>query len=621
MIQEFQIRVLPEQAANEQSLKQFIGHDKGLDIRTIHALRILKRSIDARQRTIYVNLKVRLYINEMPQDEEFTRTIYNKVDGKPQVIVVGAGPGGLFAALRLIELGLRPVVVERGKNVRDRKIDIARISREHKVAPESNYSFGEEFTRTIYNKVDGKPQVIVVGAGPGGLFAALRLIELGLRPVVVERGKNVRDRKIDIARISREHKVAPESNYSFGEGGAGAYSDGKLYTRSKKRGNVNKILNVFCQHGASTSILADAHPHIGTDKLPRVIENMRNTIIECGGEVHFETRMDSLIIEKNKITGIETNTGKTFKGPVILATGHSARDVYRWLYDNGIEMETKGIAVGVRLEHPSMLIDQIQYHNKNGRGKYLPAAEYSFVTQVEGRGVYSFCMCPGGFVVPAASGPHQIVVNGMSPSNRGSKWSNSGMVVEIRPEDLAENNLFTEELKTKSEELKATNKNHGQWTTDHCPLTMMYFQEALEASCWQQGNMRQTAPSQRMVDFTRKKLSYDLPDSSYSPGLVSSPLHFWMPAFITDRLSKGFQQFGKSSHGFLTNEAVMIGVETRTSAPVRILRDNETLQHVTVNGLFPCGEGAGYAGGIVSAGIDGEKCAEAAATYLGVMTD
>ena len=547
MTQEYQLRILPEIAANEQKLKEYLSKEKGLNLRDITATRILKRSIDARQRTIFVNLKVRAYIREMPKDDEY----------------------------------------------------------EH----------------TIYNKVDGKPQVIVVGAGPGGLFAALRLIELGLRPVVVERGKNVRDRKIDIARISREHKVAPESNYSFGEGGAGAYSDGKLYTRSKKRGNVNKILNVFCQHGASTSILADAHPHIGTDKLPRVIENMRNTIIECGGEVHFETRMDSLIIEKNKITGIETNTGKTFKGPVILATGHSARDVYRWLYDNGIEMETKGIAVGVRLEHPSMLIDQIQYHNKNGRGKYLPAAEYSFVTQVEGRGVYSFCMCPGGFVVPAASGPHQIVVNGMSPSNRGSKWSNSGMVVEIRPEDLAENNLFTEELKTKSEELKATNKNHGQWTTDHCPLTMMYFQEALEASCWQQGNMRQTAPSQRMVDFTRKKLSYDLPDSSYSPGLVSSPLHFWMPAFITDRLSKGFQQFGKSSHGFLTNEAVMIGVETRTSAPVRILRDNETLQHVTVNGLFPCGEGAGYAGGIVSAGIDGEKCAEAAATYLGVMTD
>lgn len=532
MIQEFQIRVLPEQAINEQSLKQFIGRDKGLDIRTINALRILKRSIDARQRTIYVNLTVRLYINEVPQDEEFTRT--------------------------------------------------------------------------IYNKVDGKPHVIVVGAGPGGLFAALRLIELGLRPIVVERGKNVRDRKADIARISREHKVDPESNYSFGEGGAGAYSDGKLYTRSKKRGNVDKILNVFCQHGASSSILVDAHPHIGTDKLPRVIENMRNTIIECGGEVYFETRMDSLIIENEKIVGIETNTGKSFRGPVILATGHSARDVYHWLHNNGVQIEAKGIAVGVRLEHPSMLIDQIQYHNKNGRGKYLPAAEYSFVTQVDGRGVYSFCMCPGGFVVPAASGPHQIVVNGMSPSNRGSKWSNSGMVVEIRPEDL-----MNEELRMKNEEL-------GIIDDIDSPLAMMYLQEALEAACWQQGNMRQTAPSQRMADFTRKKLSYDLPDSSYSPGLVSSPLHFWMPSFITDRLSKGFQQFGKSCHGFLTNDAVMIGVETRTSAPVRIVRDRETLQHVTISGLFPCGEGAGYAGGIVSAGIDGEKCAEAVAAYLGI---
>ncbi len=531
MIQEYQIRVLPEQAANEQSLKQFIGRDKGLDIRTINALRILKRSIDARQRTIYVNLKVRLYINEVPQDEEFTRT--------------------------------------------------------------------------EYKKVDGKPQVIVVGAGPGGLFAALRLIELGLRPIVVERGKNVRDRKVDIARISREHKVDAESNYSFGEGGAGAYSDGKLYTRSKKRGNVDKILNVFCQHGASTSILVDAHPHIGTDKLPRVIENMRNTIIECGGEVHFETRMDALIIEKNKVIGIETHTGQTFRGPVILATGHSARDVYRWLHANGVALEAKGIAVGVRLEHPSMLIDQIQYHNRNGRGKYLPAAEYSFVTQVDGRGVYSFCMCPGGFVVPAASGPHQLVVNGMSPSNRGSKWSNSGMVVEFHPEDLGDKSF---------KELCMSSENP---MTEGHPLNMMYMQEALEAACWQQGNMRQTAPSQRMVDFTRKKLSYDLPVSSYSPGLVSSPLHFWMPSFISNRLSQGFQQFGKSSHGFLTNEAVMIATETRTSAPVRIVRDNETLQHLTVSGLFPCGEGAGYAGGIVSAGIDGERCAEAVKQYLG----
>ena len=533
MIQEYQIRILPEQAANEQSIKLFISKDKGIDARTIKAIRVLKRSIDARQRTIYVNLKVRLYINELPQDDEFIRT--------------------------------------------------------------------------LYNNVEDKPQVIVVGAGPGGLFAALRLIELGLRPIVVERGKNVRDRKVDIARISREHKVDPESNYSFGEGGAGAYSDGKLYTRSKKRGNVDKILNVFCQHGASTSILSDAHPHIGTDKLPRVIENMRNTILECGGEVHFETRMDALIIEKGKVIGIETHTGKTFRGPVILATGHSARDVYRWLHTNGIQLEAKGIAVGVRLEHPSHLIDQIQYHNKNGRGKYLPAAEYSFVTQADGRGVYSFCMCPGGFVVPAASGPHQIVVNGMSPSNRGGKWSNSGMVVELRPEDL-----LHEDFKIQNEEL-------GIECTGEGALAMMHLQEALEASCWQQGNMRQTAPAQRMADFTRKKLSYDLPASSYSPGLVSSPLHFWMPHFISDRLSKGFQQFGRSSHGFLTNEAVMIGMETRTSAPVRILRDNETLQHVTINGLFPCGEGAGYAGGIVSAGVDGERCAEAVANYLRIQ--
>ena len=539
MIQEYQLRVLPEVAANEQQLKEYLVQEKGLNVRNINATRILKRSIDARQRTIFVNLNVRVYLNEMPKDDEYQPTIY--------------------------------------KNVED------------------------------------KPQVIVVGAGPGGLFAALRLIELGLRPIIVERGKNVRDRKKDLAQISREHTVNPESNDSFGEGGAGAYSDGKLYTRSKKRGNVDKILNVFCQHGASTAILVDAHPHIGTDKLPRVIENMRNTILECGGEVHFETRMEALIIENDEIKGIETHTGQTILGPVILATGHSARDVYRWLAANQVEVEAKGIAVGVRLEHPSELIDQIQYHSKDGRGKYLPAAEYSFVNQVDGRGVYSFCMCPGGFVVPAASGPQQIVVNGMSPSNRGSRWSNSGMVVELRPEDL-----LSGELRVESGELAMQHDSaaNSQLSTLNSPLNMMYFQEALEYNCWQQGNMRQTAPAQRMQDFTRKKLSYDLPESSYAPGLISSPLHFWMPPFITERLSKGFQQFGRYSHGFLTNEAVMIGVETRTSAPVRIIRDRETLQHVRIRGLFPCGEGAGYAGGIVSAGIDGERCAEAVAGYF-----
>lgn len=453
----------------------------------------------------------------------------------------------------------------------------------------------------------------MVGAGPGGLFAALRLIELGLRPVIVERGKDVRERKKDLAQISRQQLVNPESNYSFGEGGAGAYSDGKLYTRSKKRGNVDKILNVFCQHGASTSILVDAHPHIGTDKLPRVIENMRNTIIQCGGEVHFETRMDALLIEKDEVKGIETNTGKTFLGPVILATGHSARDVYRWLAANNVEIEAKGIAVGVRLEHPATLIDQIQYHNRNGRGKYLPAAEYSFVNQVDGRGVYSFCMCPGGFVVPAASGPEQIVVNGMSPSNRGSRWSNSGMVVELRPEDIEQFTIDNLQFTISMQHDSTTN---CQLPTVNSQLSMMYFQEYLERLCWQQGNMKQTAPAQRMADFTKKKLSYDLPETSYAPGLVSSPLHFWMPSFIAERLSKGFQLFGKYSRGFLTNEATMIGVETRTSAPVRITRDKETLQHVHVKGLFPCGEGAGYAGGIVSAGIDGERCAEAAKAFF-----
>ena len=521
MTKEYQIRVLPVVAASENAIKRYLAEEQGIDQRTINSVRVLKKSIDARQRTIFVNLKIRVYINEVPQDDEY----------------------------------------------------------EH----------------TEYQNVEGRPQVVVVGEGPGGLFASLRLIELGLRPVVLERGKDVRERKMDLAQITKTQKVDPESNYCFGEGGAGAYSDGKLYTRSKKRGNVNKILNVFCQHGASTSILADAHPHIGTDKLPRVIENMRNTIIKCGGEVHFQTKMTRLVVEGERVTGVEavdlkTGGELTFHGPVILATGHSARDVYRLLVESNIHIEAKGIAVGVRLEHPSQLIDQIQYHNREGRGKYLPAAEYSFVTQVVERGVYSFCMCPGGFVIPAATGPQQLVVNGMSPSNRGTQWSNSGMVVELHPDDV------------------------GGDSSD--PLCMMHFQEKLERDCWQQGNMKQTAPAQRMADFVNNRLSYDLPKSSYAPGLISSPLHFWMPPFVAKRLQEGFKKFGKMSHGFLTNEAVLIATETRTSSPVRIVRDPATLQHVTVQGLFPCGEGAGYAGGIVSAGVDGERCAEMCAQYV-----
>lgn len=534
MIQEFQLRVLPQQAVDMDGIKAYVAQEKGIDVRTICHVRILRRSIDARQRTIFVNLFVRVYINEQPTDDDYPKTVYHEVADAPQVVVVGAGPGGLFAALRLIELGLRPIVLERGKNVHDRKKDLALI------------------TKT--QKVDG------------------------------------------------------ESNYCFGEGGAGAYSDGKLYTRSKKRGDTEKILHVFCQHGASTDILADAHPHIGTDRLPRVIENMRNTIINQGGEVHFQTKMTRFILDGDTVTGVEAidlsaGEERRFMGPVILATGHSARDVYRYLDHAKIEIEPKGIAVGVRLEHPSALIDQIQYHNRQGRGRYLPAAEYSFVTQVNGRGVYSFCMCPGGFVIPAATGPRQIVVNGMSPANRGTQWSNSGMVVEVHPEDIAD------ALNQRSEDLRDEADSHL--------LDMMAFQEQLELSCWQQGNMRQTAPAQRMADFVNGRLSYDLPKSSYAPGLISSPLHFWLPKMISERLQMGFKKFGQMSHGFLTNEAVLIAVETRTSSPVRILRERDTLQHIRLQGLFPCGEGAGYAGGIVSAGVDGERCANACAAYLG----
>ena len=514
MIKEISIRVLPQQAASETALKGFLAREFALNPKDIQAVRILKRSIDARKRQVIINLTVRIYLNELPPNDMFS-----------------------------------PI---------------------------------------IYGDVSDKQQAIVVGAGPAGLFAALRLIELGMRPIVLERGKDVHQRRKDIARISREHKVDSESNYCFGEGGAGAFSDGKLYTRSKKRGSVDRILSILCQHGASLDILADAHPHIGTDKLPRVIENIRHTILESGGEVKFGTRIDELIFDRQEVIGAKSHTGNVFPGPVILATGHSARDVYYYLHRNNIELEAKGFAVGVRLEHPQELIDRIQYHNSEGRGKYLPAAEYSFVTQINGRGVYSFCMCPGGFIVPAASGPNQLVVNGMSPSNRGSRWANSGMVVEIRPEDIPGYEV-------------------------HDVLAGIKFQEEIEYQCFINGNCRQTAPAQRMTDLINGKISPDLPATSYTPGVISSPLHFWMPSLITERLRQGFRHFGKISHGFLTREALMIGVETRTSSPIRIPRDSEQLHHIRFDGLYPCGEGAGYAGGIVSAAIDGERCAEALA--------
>lgn len=516
MIKECDIRVIPETATREDNIKRHVSALLAVNYGDICAVRVLKRSIDARKRDIFVNLRVRIYINEIPQDASYP--------------------------------------------VRE------------------------------YGDVSDKPQCIVVGAGPAGLFAALRLIESGVRPILLERGKDVHSRRIDIAKISREHVVNPESNYSFGEGGAGAFSDGKLYTRSKKRGSVQRILEILCQFGASEAILSDAHPHIGTDKLPKIIENIRKQIIASGGEVLFGKKMTRLIVKGNEVTGAVCSDGSEYAGKVILATGHSARDVYRYLSDNRIEMEQKGFAVGVRLEHPQHLLDCIQYHSRNGRGEFLPAAEYSFVTQVKGRGVYSFCMCPGGFVVPAASSPQQIVVNGMSPSNRGSRWGNSGMVTEIRPEDLDD-------------------------FATHGILRGVAFQEELESMCYANGR-GQTAPAQRMADFVNARLSSSLPQTSYTPGIISSPLHFWMPNNIAERLRIGFLVFGKSAHGFLTNEAIVIGVETRTSSPVRIVRDAESLNHVRLKGLFPCGEGAGYAGGIVSAAIDGERCAESLAASL-----
>lgn len=512
MQKDIDLRISPSEAADENTIKAIAATQSKTKLKDITSIRILRRSIDARQRNIFINLKVRLYINE--------------------------------------------------------KESAAR------------------FDAITYPNVSLAPQAIIVGAGPAGIFAALRLIELGIKPILIERGKTVRERKKDLAKTNREYVVDSESNYCFGEGGAGTYSDGKLYTRSKKRGNVEKILHVFCQHGADADILIDAHPHIGTDKLPSIIENMREQIIASGGEVHFETRMDSLIIDEGKVKGIKTNKDSTFEGFVILATGHSARDVYYMLHEQNVKIEAKGLAIGVRVEHPAHLIDQIQYHSPQGRGEYLPAAEYSFVTQSGNRGVYSFCMCPGGIIVPCASAEKQVVVNGMSPSNRGSKWSNSGVVVEIHPEDFPEYSKFGE-------------------------LALLKFQEDIEEQTWIEGGKTQVAPAQRMYDFINQKKSNTLPVTSYAPGIISSPLHHWLPSFIADRLRDGLQQVGKIYKGYVTNEAVMIAVESRTSSPIRILRDNETLQHIEIKGLYPCGEGAGYAGGIISAAMDGERCAEA----------
>lgn len=518
MVEELNLRLSPQKAASLESIKRECADALKIKSDTIRDLRIVSRSIDARQRTVYVNLKVKVAL------------------GKCNLIP-------------------RPERVE-------------------------------------YKPVDeDSPTVLIVGAGPAGLFAALEAIRLGVRPIIFERGKDVDSRRIDLADINKTGKVGVDSNYCFGEGGAGAYSDGKLYTRSKKRGDVEEILRILYEHGASEDILIDSHPHIGSDKLPGIIKNIRNTIIANGGEVNFNTRIDSIEIENGKVSGVTDSKGSKYCGPVILAIGHSARDTYRMLSDKGVKLEAKGLAIGVRVEHPQKLIDSIQYHNREGRGKYLPAAEYSFVAQVADRGVYSFCMCPGGFIVPAASSPGELVVNGMSPSNRGTKWANSGMVVEVRPGDFPEYSKYG-------------------------VFEMMRLQEDLEKSFYLAANSTLKAPAQRLKDFTERKISSSLPESSYAPGLISSPVHFLLPPFISDRLRDGFKKFGQRAKGFLTNEATVIGLESRTSSPVRIPRDRETLSHTDVAGLYPAGEGAGFAGGIVSAAIDGQRCAKSVYDYI-----
>lgn len=511
MKQEINISVSPKQASSEEYYKPILAEKLHVDEARIRLINVKRRSIDARQRVIRINLSAEVFLDEIPVEE--------KIEFK-------------------------------------------------------------------YDNVDQRPLVIIVGAGPAGLFAALRLIELGFKPVIFERGKNVSDRKRDIAKIHREHLVDPDSNYGFGEGGAGTFSDGKLFTRSKKRGNIRRILEIFYDNGALPEILIDAHPHIGTNMLPGIITNIRKKIIDAGGEIHFNSRVADLIVENDRCCGIKLADSTICKAEaVFLATGHSAREIYELLYANGISIEAKTFAVGVRAEHPQLLIDSIQY-NQPVRGPYLPPAAYSFVEQVDQRGVYSFCMCPGGIMVPAATAPGEMVVNGMSPTRRNTKFANSGMVVEIRPEDL---NEF---------------RHLGVFAG-------LEFQRHIERLCFMLNGNTQFAPAQRMSDFVAGRFSQELPESSYHPGLVSVPLHDKLPKRIRYRLQEAFRMIDRKAHGYLTNEAIVVGVESRTSSPIRIPRDDRTFEHVKVSRLYPCGEGAGYAGGIVSSAMDGERCAEA----------
>lgn len=520
MIEDITLRVRPEESADRQRLVEMACRKAGVSPKRVNDSAVVRRSIDARQRAVAVNITLRLALDDTAS-----------------------------------------------------------------VMPD----FREPHYRDVS---DSEHTVVIVGAGPAGLFAALRALELGISPIVIERGDDVDTRRKKLAAISREGVVDPDCNYSFGEGGAGAYSDGKLFTRSKKRGDVTGILSTFHYHGAAEDILIDSHPHIGSDRLPGIIRSMREAIISHGGEVRFRSTMKELIIDGDTARGVVLESGERIEGDgVIIATGHSARDVYRMLHAGGIAIEAKGLAIGVRLEHPQGLIDRLQYHSKEGRGKYLPAAEYSFVTQVDGRGVYSFCMCPGGVIVPAATAPGESVVNGMSASARGSRWANSGMVVEIHPGDFPE-------------------------YADRGPLEMMALQEDLERKFFTSSGNSLNAPAQRMTDFVASRASKSLAASSFPPGIHPARMDLLLPPFIARRLQEGFKAFDRRCRGFLTPEATVIGLESRTSSPVRIPRDRETMEHITIRRLYPAGEGAGYAGGIASAAMDGIRCVEALAEIV-----
>jgi len=511
MIKTIQIQVDPECAEKNHLLINKISEDHNILKTEIKDINILKKSIDARQKNIKINLKIDIYINE--------------------------------------------------KHV---------IEKEEK---------------TKYKDVSKSKEVIIIGAGPAGLFAALKLIEQGVKPIIIERGKQVRNRRRDLAKITKEHIVNEDSNYCFGEGGAGTFSDGKLYTRSKKRGDVNNILDILVEHGATQQIRIDAHPHIGTNKLPKIIENIRDTIINYGGEIHFNSRVSDITIKENKVTAIVLKDSTIIKcKKIILATGHSARDIFYMLHEKGIKIETKSFALGVRVEHTQNLIDQIQYKCEK-RGEYLPPAPYSIARQINGRGVYSFCMCPGGIIAPCATAQNEVVTNGWSPSKRDFPTSNSGIVVGLNLEDFKEY------------------KKYG-------PLAGLEFQKKIENDAWKMGGETQKVPAQRLVDFVNGKISKDVPETSYLPGVESSNLKELLPDFILKNIQKGFLEFGKHMKGFFTNDAVVHAPESRTSSPIRIPRNPKTLEHINVKGLYPCGEGAGYAGGIISAAIDGQKCAE-----------